>query len=383
MKRLIILALTLSIALSIAGCATNNTQAQDGSFSTTAPVAPESSAPTVSVTGRQQPIYAINLPLTVDQTTAEDGTPIFRNIYQTIHLVHPDSEVADKIIVDYLNQTDYHDTWKSLQSNALQAYNDGSRSSLPYLFECSFAPVRVDASILSLFGKCASYTGGAHMEDAAASLTYDMLTGKALTWTDILSETTSPDTLCKMIVEALDADTELVLFSEYKTILQDIFSNGFPNSNDWYLGQEGLCCFFSPYEIGPFSTGTVTAHIPYDKLTGILRDGYFPVEADKVYGNITCIDFEDANLDDYSQFVELTIDADGHKYLLTSDDAVQNITISQKAHLDTDNGYAPTYTIFCANSLSHNDGIVIQTRNPDALTVTYTTNDKQVTLALS
>ena len=219
---------------------------------------------------------SVAMPVITDTTVAADGNILFKNIYQNMSLTLPDQDVADTVILDFLNRVDsanrHADT---IQTSAKEDYvtNDWT----PYLCQVTYNPMRIDSGVLSLYGHYASYSGTPHPESDPLSVTYDLTTGNSLHLTDIFPNDTAINTLIDLIISSLDLQkTEKMLFDDYAITVKDRIQSNFQYENAWYFNSDGLCFYFSPYEIAPYASGIVTAHIAYEQLAGLMNDAYFP-----------------------------------------------------------------------------------------------------------
>lgn len=371
MKRMIYILLAASLCL--CGC-TDAAPAQTTIETTTTPTTATTPATIIPV--KQAPMYAISLPVITEFTNAEDGVSVFSHVYQNISLTLPESEVADKIILDFLNRTDTTQTANELSEAAKAAYAQGTGEFMLYMCSTTYEPVRLDSSVLSLVGTVSVFSGGTHPENISTAVTYDLLTGLPLSSSAVLQETVSVDELISLITEALAPQADH-LYEDYISLVSDKFSGGIDQNPDWYFSTDGLCFFFSPYEIGPFASGTCVATIPYGKLTGILRDAYFPAERDIASGNIQMTPYAEADLSSFTQFTEITTSPGSEKVLLHTDGMVHDIRITQKTVVHPYTSFVPSFTVFAAYTLTPGDAIVLETDR--SATVTYTSGSEQLT----
>ena len=381
-KKFFCIAFALVFIITLYGC--RQQFSPETSSSTTGAIPPqhpttEYTEPAANVP--QQPMYAISLPIIREETADEHGNLLFIHTYRNISLVLPDQEVADKIIIDYLDRTDTTATAQSMLSIAKEHHTEASASALPYRLTTDLSPVRIDQSVLSLFGETTEYTGGAHSNETGCSVTYDMTTGNVITWEDILCQGASSEDFSTLLLAAL-SESNTVLFEGYEETVTEQFKNGFPNSIGWYMDTLGLCCYFSPYEIGPYSSGIITARIPYEKLTGILSDAYFPKEQDTHSGKFNIIPFDEEALGDFTQITELTLTENGSMYILYADGAISNFSISQEIAPYANSEYRYTCPIFATTTLTPGDAVVLKTDHLNSLSVTYTANGQTITKQL-
>lgn len=377
MKRLLAIVLSLT-ALLLCSCAK---QPQPSTTpDTTGSTQSSTSATTIDtedIVIAQKAMYAISLPPVTNSAKAEDGTVIFNSSYQNIGLTLPEQEVADNIILDFLNRTDkLIQHAESTLASAKQAYAPNNEWT-PYLLQLRYSPQRLDAGILSLYGEKTSYAGGAHAGISGESVSYDLLTGNVLSLADIMRESVTGDTLCMLVTNTLKtrvAQEKLSLFTTYDQTLKQLFRTELADYEDWYFTTEGLTFYFDPYEIAPYSTGVVNAVIPYSELTGILRDAYFPAENDLTSGNLSATPFTDTKADEYTQISEIILEEGTTKILLYTDGEISDIRIT------ADSGSA----IFACYTLTPGDAIMVEADLTSTdLLVSYRTGSKYETRSIT
>ena len=224
----------------------------------------------------------------------------------------------------------------------------------------SYNPTRIDPGILSLFGTQAGYYGSTHPETVYSAVNYDLVTGVPLTLGDILQDSASINMLTGAVLAFLKEHAkELYLYEEYESTVLDHFASDNLQSS-WYFTEEGLCFYFTPYEIAPYSIGVITATIPYDQLSGILCDAYFPAETDSAAGSLYPTLFNGEDLSKFTRFSELIQDCDGQKYLLQPKGSVRNVRIETGIWSATGSFFTPQHTIYAASALSEGDALMIQ-----------------------
>ena len=306
------------------------------------------------------PLAAVSMPIYTDYHYNKDGTVLFTYSKQDLTLIINDPLVAEKIFTDYLNRTDFENsTARKVLQSATSDYN-GQPNWIPYTYSILYSPVRLDQTILSLYGTESSYTGSLRGTASNTSVTYDLLSGNALTLKEVLLTSYSAEQLCELIFEALqDLDREGLLFSNYKNTITDMFNTNTP-VDCWYLTSSGLCFYFSPYEIAPYSTGTVFAEIPYEKLNGLLRDAYFPAEQVDFKGSLFVTPFDESNTLQYTQFAEIVLDNSENKMLLSTDGTLLAFRIETGVWSDDGLSFTPENTIFSAEAITANCPLIVQ-----------------------
>lgn len=384
MKRAFSIFLALLLLICIAGCASNepiSTQTTAGPIqnSTTAPV-PTGSIQETHSAGviTQKTMTAVSVPLHTQNTNAENGTVLFTYTYPSMSLMLQDAEVADKVILDFLNRVDATSTTAlTLQKSAESAYT-GSAAWNPYLCRVLYEPMRLDMSVLSLFGAVSTYSGGMHPEHTNVSANYDLLTGDVLTLGSIMHKDATMQMFCDLVLEQLDTvKDDRHLYSDYKIAVNKRFSGDESKDEDFYFTPEGLCFYFSPYQIAPYSSGTVVAEIPYEKLVGVIHDNYFPPEQLLTGGTVDIVPYKNANMETIHQIGEAVLTPGGEMYLLTASNAVNNVRL----RISGDDSQNHEYVFFAASTLAPNSGIMLEVSDQelDAISVSYDNADgKQI-----
>lgn len=365
MKKILAILLTLTI---LTGCTALQ---QPVPTETQAPTEKETAAPEPEVTeppetepepvAAQLPMVAVSMPQTVETSTDDNGTIIYRKTSQSMQLTMRDPDVADKIIIDFLNRVDTQSAEaESIRQAADTDYADNA-DWITYFFDLIYDPMRIDHSVLSLYGEAVSYSGGNHPQRTCTAANYNMVTGDVLTLGSILYHIDSKEALADLVVKSLDAIAEeKYLLNGYADVVRKRFARDESFDEDWYFTNEGLCFYFAPYEIAPYSSGVIVAEIPYSELTGIIADEFFPAEEDLSEGNIIAMRLDNADLDQFSQIAEVSIEQAGDMVLLYTTGAVRNVRI-QSGTLSTDGSeFTPNSTIFGTYTLTPGDAIMLK-----------------------
>ncbi|MBQ4642291.1 MAG: DUF3298 domain-containing protein [Oscillospiraceae bacterium] len=359
MKKIIIAILTACLIFSAVACAPANTEPTDPSETKNIPSI-DLDTPTTSTEEQatpdvhQLPMISVSVPAVTESQTTDDGTVLFQYTYQTISLVLPNPEVANKVIIDFLNRID--GTRSDAESVAQLAQNDYNNQSnwIPYLYHITYNPMRIDPKVLSLFGNHASYSGANHPDRSCLSTSYDLLTGDVLTLGSIMNAKATTSDFCRLVLEGLtEIQQKDYLYDGYEDSVRQRFQEDENLDQKWYFSQNGLCFYFEPYEIAPYTSGVITVEIPYEKLKDLLYESYLPEDRDITNGTITIAPFESAELSQFSQISEVIQDNEGVMHLIYSENAVQNVRIRVSDAVDT-------YTIFAAYALTPGDAVMVQ-----------------------
>lgn len=349
MKRIIVFLLCMTLILS--GCAK-----PEDNIGTIPPVVPEVMYTQEVMDETLTALAAVSVPASTENFCLEDGTELFSYTYQHMTLIFPNADVADRVTLDFLNRVD---TTRSESERILQsAKNDyvDNDSWIPYFYRVLYSPTRIDHGVLSLFGMQNSYLGGMHGNLSGTSVSYDMMTGDVLTFGSIMHPDATKDDFIPLILNTLEnmKDTHY-LYDEYEDAVLSRFSGDENLYEDFYFTQTGLCFYFSPYEIAPYSSGTISVELPYDQLAGLIYDGYFPEERQVVEGVMQTGTFMDTNMEQFNNMAEVILSDGNDLFVAYPEGTVEDIRI----HVPGDGMTIPDYTVFAALEMSNKDAVVI------------------------
>lgn len=328
----------------------------------------------------QVPMAAISLPVSEKYTYTEDDILLFSYKCQTISLIIPDSEIEHKVILDLQTRLDGFNSAAEEISNRAKTDYTGKSDWQPYFYEILYTPARADLSVLSLFGENNSWVGGSHPSRSCTSSNYDLMTGDVLTLGSILTHEDALETLCTLLIEEVaEIKAEKYLFTDYSDIIQNRFAQNESYNESWFFNNTGLCFYFSPYEIAPYSSGVITVTIPYEKLSGVIEDRYFPAERDMATGTIRLVTEANADMDTFTQIAEVILDGTGSMVFLYTDRSVHNISI-EFGTLDANNSFVNGTTVFGASILTPGDAIMVQDNfaNGHSVRVSYQSNGETI-----
>lgn len=379
MKRLLVI--LLLCALLMAGCSNNTNLETPPETTPTPPTELPQTDNTAEINAPSMPMFTVSVPITQNEISAEDGTVIFRDIRQSMYLVMPDYEIAERIIVDFLSRIDQAGSNSTeIAANAQSAYN-GSTTWSPYLHSITYAPTRIDQTVLSLYGSVLQYSGGAHAVYVSRAANYNTTTGDILTLGSILVDESAHEKLCSLVLAQLEEiKDEKYLWPDYAYAVYQRFSADESYDENWYFSSEGLCFYFDHYEIAPYASGVVTAKIPYANLVGIIDDAFFPPELEDSTGTVSVMSAEEADMTKFTRISEIIVDKESPMYVIHCSDHVQNLQITF-----TDVQMGGYYTIFLAQSICDSDAIVIQADLSlfHLLDITYESNGQTIAIPLA
>ena len=250
----------------------------------------------------------------------------------------------------------------------------------PYFINKNYTPTRIDQSVLSLFGNLVTYSGGPHPFLVSESVTYDMTTGDPLTLDDILAAEFPRENLASLIINALSDQVD-ELHYDYDTSITERFSADCGGITDWYFSRTGLCFHFSPYDIAPYSSGTIIAELPYDTLTDILLEKYFPIKVEDATGSMYAETFLDDDTERFTFTAEVELTEEGSQVLLYSDATVTDVRIETGMWYSDSARYISSATVFAADTIGIGNAIKLSADLSDEnsiLRLVYRSGDQEV-----
>lgn len=373
-KRLTVLAL-ISVML-MTGCKNDlpsNTQLETEPENTVPVTEPPAQT---DITPINENMYNISLPISFERTNSDDGSLVFTYSYQTMVPVLQEQDVADKLIMDFTNRIEQQRSNANTVLAAAESLYETSNDFSPLSYEIQYDVMRFDQGVLSLYGYILNTGDAAGSNQSRVCANYDLVTGDVLTVGSILYHIDKKETLAELVINHLENRDDIRLFDEYRDTVLQRFQRDESVDQDFYFSANGLCFYFEPYEIAARAYGTVTVEIPYNELTGVIGDGFFPPERIYSTGELSVVPFADAELEKYDQFVEYVGKPESAKLLLTTDSTVQDIRVYELSWSD----YNQIKKNVCAvNCLSANNAIVLEADFGDTrpnYMLTYSINGK-------
>lgn len=378
MKKIVCLILIVCLLLALVACLWwIQIRPQGNQDSTDDTTATQETTNTNQIT-EDKTMVAVSVPSVTENTVHSDGTVLFQYTYQHMSLIHNKPDIADKIILDFLNRVDATNAIAQSTAELAKVNYNGNQNWTPYVYHITYSPTRIDHKVLSLFGNNVVFSGANHPERTCVSANYDMLTGDVLTLASIMHKDASVNDICKLVLERLAelADGNY-LYDGYKSTVNQRF-NGDPSTDEaWYFTQTGLCFYFAPYEIAPYASGVITVEIPFEKLKNIIHEDYQPESRNMPSGTVTVAPFLVDNQNPFSHMAEVVLSNSGSMYAAQTTGYVQDIRIIL-------NDRTANYTVFAANVLSAGDGVVIQTDDAlrQQLKLSYKSGNQTITTSI-
>ena len=296
---------------------------------------------------------------------------------QDMELLMEDAQVSEAVTLDFMNLTDFNNTSGPKLLRELQDSSENAQGALSLLYSVR----RIDRNMLSLVFTQTVSGDDRSSSTVRGSVTYDLLSGRRVQLKDVLVPDFSAQALTDRILEALAGPAaEGQLYADHAYVIGELFSSNTPVKN-WYLSEEGLCFYFAPYEIAPYSMGFITAVIPYSQLSGLLREACFPEEEIGLSGTVL-LDVNPDALDTFSQFRELNLDPKAESWLLHGLGAVEGLRLETGSFHD--GVFIPEGTVFACPIFSQGDALLLQATRErlQSLSLTYRTQGETVTVPL-
>lgn len=122
-----------------------------------------------------------------------------------------------------------------------------------------------DGEVLSVQVSEAWYSGGAHCNYCSKQASFDVRSGRTLTVADVIGPG-EQRALAQVVVDGLVAAGEGVWRSDDQALLDTV-----ARFRNVAVVEEGLLFVFDPYEIAPFSAGTIRYTVPWSELSSLAR----------------------------------------------------------------------------------------------------------------
>ena len=209
---------------------------------------------------------------------------------------------------------------------------------------------RHDSTVVSLISLSSLYSGGSHPNSVQIAYNLDIGNQRLLRLEDVIAED-SADELAQLVLAKVNETFaplgEGALFSDYADWIDTsmIYGNMTPY---WYLNDQGLVIFYNQYELGPYAAGIIKAELPYETLSGILLEDYFPAEPDGTPGDLVLR----GDWEGYRR-IPITIEPEGETLLIGVEGRVHQVQLSEVMWLE-DTPIAQEI-LFSAMALGQND----------------------------
>ncbi|RIV26750.1 DUF3298 domain-containing protein [Fibrisoma montanum] len=131
--------------------------------------------------------------------------------------------------------------------------------------------LHANSKILSVKLSAYAYTGGAHPNSSTSLYTFDRTTGKPLSLTDLVTDTTA---LLGIVEKAFRKHQDLL--PQYNLEERGYFlrDGKFFLPANVALARDGLLFYYNPYEIAAYAVGPIEVTVPYSQLQTVLNDDW-------------------------------------------------------------------------------------------------------------
>ncbi len=138
-----------------------------------------------------------------------------------------------------------------------------------YQINTSYEIMRLDTRILSVKGWSYEYMGGAHGNGGDWGTTIDLESGQELALPRLMEDPAGFMNKAQELVLASLGEREDELFEDYKSYVEQHLE-----TTNWYLDAAGIEFVFTPYEIGPYASGSITVCVPYGEAAEYMKPEY-------------------------------------------------------------------------------------------------------------
>lgn len=144
-------------------------------------------------------------------------------------------------------------------------------------YTSSYRITRLDTRVLSVNGRSYDYSGGAHGYGYEWGTTIDLQSGAKLELSRLAQDPPGFwNKAMELVLSDLGNRTE-ELYEDYESYVKENLE-----STDWYLDAAGIELVFTPYEIGPYASGSIVVCIPYEEVASYLKPEYLPPQGEYI-----------------------------------------------------------------------------------------------------
>lgn len=139
-------------------------------------------------------------------------------------------------------------------------------------YEYSDSITYSEQGILSLISKTIEYSGGAHANQFASTLNFNLNDKALITVSSLFKEPNDEDLLDLLfnaLMHSFEVETREEL--EYKGVFN---YHALEVTNNLYFDKNGITFYYNPYELATYSTGPIELHLSYDDLAPYFTNEY-------------------------------------------------------------------------------------------------------------
>lgn len=270
------------------------------------------------------------------------------------------------------------------QDNYAYAVNSGLEMGLEYSAYSSVSVARADSAVVSFVYDEQFYTGGAHGNYSTRGYVFNARTGDLLSLQDLSGDYAALSAfLTEYMVKAVENDSELAQRIDYALLEgksnAEIFA-GLLRDGSWYLNGEGMVIFSDLYEISSYAAGPIEFTVPYDLLAGVIDAGWLPEEKTGE-GSLEAVAMDQVE-DGTVEIVDFVNAGEGDSLCLLVQGTVYDVEITRVQYAGS---FYETGSLWYAGRLS---GCAVQLQAPlpegmPELMIRYTSGGERVTRLLS
>lgn len=207
----------------------------------------------------------LNIP-TIEQGTEalKNSVAQWANSYMVgVLMPEADSAALPKISIDTALQSFF----KEFEALVKEAGGDTPMTN--FTAESTDTVLLNDGRYLTLEMTGYIFTGGAHGSPLANVATFDVQSGKQLTWDDLVTDKAALKVLAekKFMEERVDIFKPTDGMEPFK--FDDIFKFDLPQN--YGLTKDGIYCHYVPYEVGPYAIGSTVLVISFKELGDLYK----------------------------------------------------------------------------------------------------------------
>lgn len=252
------------------GDSTDAGETSDTDVTSNAPAAEEPTNPDSPVT--------VTFQKSLNETKADDGTVIHTaSMQMPVVSMEGAEDIAEKINADIAA---YYDTFSNSETISMAeedyaaSLGEDGWDFLGYSSDISVKVTRADDAVLSFEITFFDYTGGAHGNYGTGGRNYSTKTGELIAFDDISEDYEA------FHATALDYMLNLAETPAYQGRLfgipsKDDMDSALFTPESWVFTLSGISFLSNPYVLGPYSSGTISFMLPYEKAYELgLKEDY-------------------------------------------------------------------------------------------------------------
>ena len=167
------------------------------------------------------------------------------------------------------------DTLVEMAMDQYMATKDQNDWFVSYGSNTIYEITRLDTIVLSVKINSYDYEGGAHGYGAEWGTTIDLKSGAELALSQLAAD--APGFVNKVLEVVLESLSERQeqdeLFDAYESYVEQHIED-----TSWYLDAAGIVLVYTPYEIGPYASGSISVRVSYEDVAEYMKAEYLPLQ---------------------------------------------------------------------------------------------------------